>query len=468
MSRWYQGSQVCYVYLSDVPCVPSNERGLGRLEIDHWALNSKFRESAWFTRGWTLQELLAPETVIFLDCQWSEIGTKSSLEGLISSVTGIDCLLDFSKACIAQKMSWASRETLREEDIAYSLMGLFDVHMPLLYGEGKHASLRLQLEILKFSRDESIFAWTENKPYNTQRGLLARSPASFKNSGGIFLLGGQRYKPYFMTNAGLQINLDLYQPAKGYANPWHKLLELRRYDPCVERGDETEVEELPSFLAPIFCFKMSKPGSIAIELVLLQEGDNTLARVNCDQFLFHDDHTTTPYRMKVFIKQIEIKQSRSPPVFVYADTTWFQARGLYIFTSYGRHECSPPSRRCSCITLEPPSIRRLPLMIVEEPVLVIFSGGELSFALTVDRNLDKGVGIALHEPANTLAVGAVDDMIRSFKTIPPMKQMRDRSSIKLLSGHMVSASLRKRVENQRLEYFILVNFDKSSNLGASE
>ena len=144
MYRWYQESGVCYAYLADVP-------------------PNAFSKSRWFTRGWTLQELIAPSTVIFLDQKWQEIGTKSSLQRVISEITGIptDILLggDLEDASIAQRMSWASkRETTRVEDAAYCLMGIFSIHMPMLYGEGERAFIRLQEEIMRVSDDHSLFA----------------------------------------------------------------------------------------------------------------------------------------------------------------------------------------------------------------------------------------------------------------------------------------------------------------------
>lgn len=128
MFQWYCNSQVCYPYLSDVPEV---ER--------HHEPNSSFRCSQWFKRGWTLQELLAPETVVFFNRNWVGIGTKSSLAPVILSITPISIahLQDCESASIAQKMSWAARcITITVEDTAYSLPGLFGINMPPLYGEG--------------------------------------------------------------------------------------------------------------------------------------------------------------------------------------------------------------------------------------------------------------------------------------------------------------------------------------------
>ena len=130
---------------------------------------------------------MAPGTVIFYDRDWREIGTKSSLTPQISSVTGISSqdMADPQSASIAAKMSWASRrQTSRVEDMAYSLLGIFELNMPLLYGEGQNAFKRLQYELIEArSDDESIFAWTHDVPRPS--GILASSPAAFANSGDI-------------------------------------------------------------------------------------------------------------------------------------------------------------------------------------------------------------------------------------------------------------------------------------------
>ena len=172
MYYWYQQAEVCYVYLVDVP--------------SH-SYRTMFARSKWFTRGWTLQELIAPSNMMFLSSDWREIGTKWDMSREIETITGIpeNILLgdDPSLASIAQRMSWAAnRFTKKVEDRAYSLMGLFGVNMPLLYGERESAFLRLQEEIMKGSNDHSIFAWTTSE---SRGGPLATSPAAFANSGNL-------------------------------------------------------------------------------------------------------------------------------------------------------------------------------------------------------------------------------------------------------------------------------------------
>ena len=178
MYRWYRNSQICYAYLTD--CFLQSD---GISDAD-------FCQSRWFTRGWTLQELLAPRTVIFYDRDWREIGTKSSLAPQISRVTGISSqdMNDPRRANIAAKMSWASkRQTSRVEDMAYCLLGIFDLTMPLLYGEGNNAFKRLQHVIIAAgSDDESIYAWTHTG-YDLY-GMLAESPVAFADSGDIITL----------------------------------------------------------------------------------------------------------------------------------------------------------------------------------------------------------------------------------------------------------------------------------------
>ena len=117
-------------------------------------------------------------------------------------------LYEWKRACVAQKMSWASgRQTSRVEDVAYSLLGLFDVNMPLLYGEGRKAFYRLQLEIIKQSDDESIFAWIAGRNLSLT-GMLAPWPDAFKSSGMIMLSVDKHLRPPFaMTNKGLEMRI---------------------------------------------------------------------------------------------------------------------------------------------------------------------------------------------------------------------------------------------------------------------
>ncbi|KAF2652559.1 HET-domain-containing protein, partial [Lophiostoma macrostomum CBS 122681] len=141
MFRWYQSAKKCYVYLSDVEC---NTPDADSKSCRRW--KPAFRKSRWFTRGWTLQELLAPASVAFYSKEGELLGDKHSLKDTIHEITGIPVkalsgsrLSDFS---VDDCFSWAeNRQTTREEDRAYCLLGIFGVHLPLIYSEGEENAL---------------------------------------------------------------------------------------------------------------------------------------------------------------------------------------------------------------------------------------------------------------------------------------------------------------------------------------
>jgi hypothetical protein len=228
MFRWYKDAVVCYAYLQDL-----------KPEQDV----ASMCECRWFTRGWTLQELIAPQRVLFYDSGWSKRGDKQTLRDMLRQITNINgavlssgyLLASFP---IATRMFWASRrKTTRLEDRAYCLMGLFNVNMPLLYGEGEKAFLRLQHEIMKVDSDLTILAWgphedmsvindqliTElskrtndfircrlrDEKHNAKR-LLAESPSAFSSS---FSAPVVPYKAELsITSMGIRLrtNLDIY------------------------------------------------------------------------------------------------------------------------------------------------------------------------------------------------------------------------------------------------------------------
>ncbi|KAH8648184.1 heterokaryon incompatibility protein-domain-containing protein, partial [Tricladium varicosporioides] len=141
MFRWYRNAAKCYVYLSDVP---TND--CGQVDPSSQSWQPAFRESRWFTRSWTLQELLAPLSVEFFGSNRNRLGDKKSLEALLHEITKIAVPAlrgtDLSAFTVAERLSWAkSRQTKKEEDEAYSLLGVFNISMPLIYGEGKEKAL---------------------------------------------------------------------------------------------------------------------------------------------------------------------------------------------------------------------------------------------------------------------------------------------------------------------------------------
>lgn len=172
MWRYYAESNICYVYMDDVPDAP---KGWG----------AGFGKSRWFTRGWTLQELIAPTSVEFYARNWVTIGTKAERYRENSEVTNINAdVLTHRKPIdafsAAEKLSWAAhRQVAREEDETYCLLGIFDVNMPMLYGEGRQrAFFRLQAAIYSSTLDHSLFL-SSMSPYWGFQPLLADCPARF-------------------------------------------------------------------------------------------------------------------------------------------------------------------------------------------------------------------------------------------------------------------------------------------------
>ncbi|KAF4810779.1 Vegetative incompatibility protein HET-E-1 [Colletotrichum siamense] len=162
MFVWYQASAVCFVWLEDLAPLSSISKATshGRKLRNI----SKMSSCKWFSRGWTLQELLAPANVRFYDANWNFRFTKENNVSTLSTITKIEVeVLKMAKrlkdVLVAVKMSWAAnRETTRPEDVAYCLLGIFDINMPMLYGEGEKAFQRLQEQIGNQQQDASMFA----------------------------------------------------------------------------------------------------------------------------------------------------------------------------------------------------------------------------------------------------------------------------------------------------------------------
>jgi len=230
MYVWYERADVCYAYLADVNSHPPVQED-----------DTAFCRSRWFTRGWTLQELIAPRHVVFYSRDWKQIGEKAGVMttrvwngdgiAIIEKASGIPGKLlsghwikeDYS---VAQRMSWASRRVCtRVEDMAYCLMGLFNINMPLLYGEEVNAFARLQEEIIKTHDDHSIYAWTvpagpdkfdqpvlslqDSLGILDPRPILAPSPAYFGQGANVIATGRELGELSGMTKHGLRISLRL-------------------------------------------------------------------------------------------------------------------------------------------------------------------------------------------------------------------------------------------------------------------
>lgn len=200
MFDYYHDAGVCYAHLSDVDVAAGD-----------LALPVALKDSSWFRRGWTLQELLAPRRVVLLNSSWDEIGTRNDLRHCISEITGIEPEHLRGRplhAGLAERMSWmGDRSTTRAEDLAYCMMGIFGVRITLYYGEGaESAFLRLQYRILEQYDDDSLFAWNNmSGGLGVHYGLLATSPSLFKGCATMRLkyLDSTR-RPFMPSSRGLR------------------------------------------------------------------------------------------------------------------------------------------------------------------------------------------------------------------------------------------------------------------------
>jgi hypothetical protein len=265
MFAYYQKSEVCFVYLVDVPTANQPEG----------VLYSQIERSRWFTRGWTLQELIAPKNLIFHAADWSQIGKNDgSLALLVTSITQIRHEYlgrhgNLDGASVAERMSWLSkRKTTRTEDMAYCMLGIFNINMPLLYGEGERAFVRLQEEIMKTSNDHTIFCWEWNEDVPEDWGsLLAPWPTTFEAAGDFCpAIISHEISIYSMTNAGLSIKLPtMITPiSTHWVGNWvvvlqatsRRLINKPRQVACIRvagyrRGDLLHVSRIPSLPRPM-------------------------------------------------------------------------------------------------------------------------------------------------------------------------------------------------------------------------
>jgi hypothetical protein len=162
-----------------------------------------------------LQELIAPKDLVFFDREWEFRGTKETMATHVSMITGIpsqilDHSQELSEVPVAQRFAWAStRETTREEDGAYSLLGIFDINMAMLYGEGPKAFIRLQEHILAEGADTSLFLWSDLQTSQQFTGLLAPSAACFREMRSITAEPSFTQREIYLTNRGIRLKLGL-------------------------------------------------------------------------------------------------------------------------------------------------------------------------------------------------------------------------------------------------------------------
>ena len=226
MYRWYANAQLCYAYLHDFdgPSFPPYRDEEKYPKSNGWP--------EWFSRGWTLQEMIAPRNLQFFNKHWQPIGDKKSLAAILNMITGVPEHiladgLEGNRPCVAQVISWAAcRTTTRAEDRAYSLMGLLDVNMPMLYGEGKKAFHRLQLEIIRSSNDQSIFAWGHDSNTVQIGSILADDPNDFWDCSDLELMDRDEFTKEFPNLSSTNADVDVFPITNRGIQIW---MPLRRY-----------------------------------------------------------------------------------------------------------------------------------------------------------------------------------------------------------------------------------------------
>ncbi|KAM5542442.1 hypothetical protein V8D89_003901 [Ganoderma adspersum] len=299
MYLWYCSAHICYAFLA----------GVSRTD-DLKKKGSSFRTSRWFRRGWTLQELIAPELLVFVSAEWSVFGTKATLGALIEDITGIECGIlahktPLDEVSVAARMSWAAkRETTRIEDQAYSPLGIFDIHMPTLYGEGPRAFRRLQEEILRRIPDQSIFAWTYHPVYTydfpfpravpqtqleeeesypelcvfptlaNRRSLLASEPSRFQHSRSVTAIPHDVY----LHRLGLPPGTNV--PLSEYSNSAHGIrteLLIFPISDMVKYPPDTEAHRWYLMVLP--CESSERTGSLLAHICYLDTGPGGIQTV---------------------------------------------------------------------------------------------------------------------------------------------------------------------------------------------
>jgi len=332
MFRWYANAIVCFAYLADVPRV-------------------EFFSSRWFTRGWTLQELLAPPKLEFFSSEWVSLGTRQTQAREISKITGIgEAFLDpksdtnpkshhdairnlLMQASIAQRMSWAAnRKTTRVEDMAYCLLGLFGINIPLLYGEGAEAFIRLQEAILqRVHDDQSIFAWKlDISAPNTSMHVLAlaTSPNAFSGCGSVVACRMDGYNPDLrFSNKGIQLNMPVSTDGE--------YIVLR----CQSRDNPLEVLAIPvRFSAGSVCFRA--------------HGDiKSAPHTACSQL------RVTPIFFPIYPMQLRTSQQLQgvPRFMIKADSRYFALSGVI----------PHPEKLSTGVILPPDKVVRIPVWTQE-------------------------------------------------------------------------------------------------------
>ncbi|OAK97137.1 HET-domain-containing protein [Phaeosphaeriaceae sp. SRC1lsM3a] len=333
MFKWYRDAKICITYLQDVELASPVPQRAGPSIF--FRLNSH-SPSEWFSRGWTLQELIAPREMRFVDMNWNAMGTKHSLATEIENITGVSASYltgaqDFREACIATKMSWmAGRTTTRKEDIAYGMLGLFNITMTPQYGEGQYAFLRLQHELLSKTTDESLFAWqmpdpsagahfgiTSSSSETTwspdEWGMLAPTPDWFKSCVSMTIEGGKRItrpaQVFQQVREGVQIPVSKVEGNTTYQVWWNitsftVIGALPAY--FIIKG-LMKKKVMKGVLMPLNCWVPDEKGKLAAVAIFVQPIPGTNVKVkHVSSQRLKRIQASTPFRMYKYPQKKEI------------------------------------------------------------------------------------------------------------------------------------------------------------------
>lgn len=292
MFAWYQDAEECYAFLSDL-----SSDGCDQIE-----------NCRWWTRGWTLQELIAPRRVMFFDANWLLVSSREECSLEIARHTSIPTEVlchekRLSAISIAARMSWASkRSTTRKEDEAYCLLGLFGINMPLIYGEGTKAFIRLQEEIVKRSDDLSILAGDRTG------NLLADSPRAFTACADVYTrsLWNDIPAEFSITSVGLrfsgQVELSVVActaPGSGRARHVYALrvgtqgsTSTMRVYLCLRKVGPAVYERHPDFPSTVLHDLFRRAGFIpASQICILNRHYDTRDQIQVKDMSFNFAHT---------------------------------------------------------------------------------------------------------------------------------------------------------------------------------
>jgi hypothetical protein len=439
MFRWYKNALYCFAFLSDVLAGSESRE------------ESDVGKSRWFTRGWTLQELIAPTNVLFYDASWNFLESKQLIARNIQRITGIDYGVligdtPLTAIPLAQRMSWAaSRETTRVEDMAYCLLGIFDVNMPMLYGEGSRAFARLQEEILKKTTDLSLFAWQAKKE-SEYRGILAESPAEFIRCGRIELNYDQfSFRDEIsITNKGVKISTRLKHVSDDiFVMDLHCYKEnpngaLTRTGIYLKRVLDTYFRHWPETGATAEVI----PGTLPLPIYLAFHPDkdsiSSMIRTNESQRIFISfPKDTDPYRVHSIMAV--------PKTYWNADQRYFSIQNLHHFTCFVRF--------CVTSTVLP---RGAYAMATEEST---------SFILVSKLDLSSRLLVTLYAQTGLQSSLKPEGFIDPFANIEQYGALGDPFSLSVLSPGESSDQQDRRVmmthRDHRHDYEVSASLDKT-------